>query len=426
MDDFSDDDLDTLNFNALQELENTAIQLTQAYKAYEQRSISAPAPAPAAAPAPPPALLGRPEISHDFDQDFEDDDLDDAVVEVNDAIPAKTAFAPPPLHALANEIPAQLPSRIAPRQQQQLQQRQQQKPWRPVPDSNQHRPQPGATVSRPAAGAAPATIPHGSQHIPARGQAPTHSQLPRPPPPLPRPAPSTSTRYQPSQAQRQTGPSSHEIAALQAQILDLRSKLTTRDGEISIVRKRLEKTREDHERELQIIKAQTAEQLAKQERLVEAAKAAQESAATELQFTRRDLREEIDRAKRQDGGGTPKKKAAAKTWGVADGFEDVEMAGSPTKGQRGKNAGPVASSIVEPPSRLLRTPTKNKRKRPTIDSPVMALETVSDDVIMVDDGSTRDTDVTTLSIAQNSLPFDVRIEQHLIVTYLALTFVSST
>lgn len=257
------------------------------------------------------------------------------------------------------------------------------------------RPQPADGVSRPSA-------PVGAR---ASQRIPPQSQIPRPPPPLPRPAPSIQSRYQPSQAQRQTGVSSHELAALQAQILDLQSKLTTKDGEISIVRKRLEKSREDHERELHIIKTQTAEQLAKQERAVEAARAAQESAATELEFTRRDLREEVVRAKRQDGPGTPKKNAVAKTWGVADGFEDVEMAGSPSKGKRGKNAGPVASSVVEPPSKLLKTPTKSKRKRPVMDSPVMALETHSDDVVMLD--APRVDDVTLPGQMPTATPGDL-------------------
>lgn len=193
------------------------------------------------------------------------------------------------------------------------------------------------------------------------------------------------------------------------------------------MRKHLEKSREDHERELQIIKTRTAEQLAKQERAVEAARAAQEHATTELQFTKRDLREEVSRAKRQDGGGTPKKRAPAKTWGVADGFEDVEMAGSPSKGQRGKNVGPVASSVVEPPSKLLRTPTKAKRKRPTIDSPVMALETHSEDVVMQD--AARPDDDVELGLlspgTHRSVPFDVRFGQLLLQGVLMLTTSSS-
>ncbi|KAI8626558.1 hypothetical protein F5Y19DRAFT_220156 [Xylariaceae sp. FL1651] len=367
MDDFSDDDLDALNANALQELENNAIQFTQAQKTYEPRRT-------------------------ELDYDFEDDDLDDAVVVVQDALQGKPALPP--------DRPAQLSSRVVPHQQRQ-------ENWGPVPiPTSRLRPQPVVSAALPSAGHA-AIGSRASQQIPPRSLAPPYSQIPRPPPPLPRPAPSIPSRYQPSQPQRPVGVPPYEIAALHAQILDLKSKLTTKDGEISIVRKRLEKSREDHERELQIVKAQTAESLAKQERAVEAAKAAQQSVATELEFTRRDLREELDRAKRQDGGGTPKKNTAAKAWGVSDGFEDVEMAGSPSKGQRGKNAGPVASSVVEPPLRLTRTPTKSKRKRPAIDSPVMALETHSDDVVMQDSVRANDNTIgQALPVTQRSPPFD--------------------
>ncbi|KAI1171988.1 hypothetical protein F4777DRAFT_24675 [Nemania sp. FL0916] len=370
---FSDDDLDALNANALQELENHAIQFTQAQKAHEQ-AVAA--------------------------DSFDDDDLDDAVLVVQDALQPKHALPPAPVK------PAALPSRIPPQPSQlqhpqQQPQRPQNETWRPMAmavPASRLRPGPfGAGLQPPSGPRGPALVaPHASQSIP------------RPPPSLPRPAPSTTTRYQPSQNQNQSRVS-QDIAALQAQILDLKSKLTTKDGEISIVRNRLEKSREDHERQLQLIKAQTAEQLAKQERAVEAAKAAQESAATELEFTRRDLREEAVRAKRQDGPKTPKKNPVAKTWGVADGFEDVEMAASPGKGKRGKNAGAVAGSVVEPPAlKLLKTPTKNKRKRPALNSPVMALETHSDDAVMLDGVGAHDAAVVSPlpPVPYGSVPFN--------------------
>ncbi|KAI0481931.1 hypothetical protein GGR56DRAFT_617840 [Xylariaceae sp. FL0804] len=335
MDDFSDDDLFALNANALQELENSAIQFTQAQRRDD-----------------------------DTEYAFEDDDLDDTIVQ--DALQATSALPPP-------ERPVSHPA--APPQGS----------WGPVPiPASRFRPPPVAAAARPpvAQPAAPRT----SQHIAPPRPPPSYSQVPRPPPPLPRPPAPIPSRYTPTQAPRQSGVPTHELAALQAQIQDLKSRLTTKDGEISIVRKRLDKSREDHERELHAIKKQAAEQLARHERTVEAAKAAQQSAATELEFVRRDLRDEVDRTKRRDvGGGTPKKNAAARSWGVADGFDDVEMAGSPSRGQRGKNAGPVASAVAEPPARLTRTPTKPKRKRPAVDSPVMALETHSEDVVMLDD-----------------------------------------
>ncbi|KAI1497762.1 hypothetical protein F5X99DRAFT_395729 [Biscogniauxia marginata] len=344
MDDFSDDDLDALNANALQELENDAIQFTQAQKKYE---------------------LSQSELQYEY----EDDDLDDTVVQ--DELRAKSALPPPPLP----ERPRPLSSRVVPQQDVTT--------WRPGPIPASHfRPQSIAPVPRQ-----PALPPPGSDAYQVR--APPYSQI-RPPHPLPRPAPSIPSRYQPSQAPRQGDTALHELSTLQAQIRDLKARLTTKDGEISIVRKRLEKSRDEHERELQALRKLTSEQVSKHERAVEAAKAAQQSAAAELEFTRRDLQDELDRTKRKDGGGTPKKNVAAKSWGVADGFEDVEMAGSPSKTQRGRNAGPVASSVVEPPARIVRTPTKGKRKRPAMDSPIMALETHSEDIVMLDNVETSD------------------------------------
>lgn len=335
MDDFSDDDLDALNVNVLQELENNAIQFTQAQKKYQPSQT-------------------QPQLQAPLEDDFEDDDLDDAVVQDE-----------------LGDTSVQPPSRVVP---------QQQTTWdgpMPIPASR-FRPQPVASSSRP-----PITAPTSSHPLQppiARAPPPSYSQI-RPPPPLARPAPSI---YQASQAPRPTGPSSHELTSLQAQILDLKTRLNTKDGEIGIVRKRLEKARADHDRELQTIKKQAAEQVAKHERALEAAKAAQDAATTELQFTRRDLKDELERARRKDGPSTPKKNAAAKSWGIADGFEDVEIAGSPSKGQRGKNIGAVANVVAEPSLRPTRTPTKGKRKRQAVDSPITALETHSEDVVMVD------------------------------------------
>ncbi|KAI0007692.1 hypothetical protein F4779DRAFT_591054 [Xylariaceae sp. FL0662B] len=350
MDEFSDDDFDALNANALQELENNAIQFTQAQRKYELSQ-------------------------HESNYGLEDDDLDDTVVQdelrgKSALPPEKTIQLPPP--PSSRVVPVTDTGTVA--------------TWGQAPVSaSRFRPQPIASTSGqpvvPLASSRP------SQQFPSRGSLP-YRQF-RPPPPLPRPAPPIPSRYQPSQVPRQNAPPSHEISSLQAQILDLKARLTTKDGEIGIVRKRLEKTREDHERELQTLKKQTAEQLAKHEREVEAAKAAQQNAATELEFTRRDLKEELTRAKRRDGPATPKKNAGPKSWGVADGFEDVEMAGSPSRRQRGKNAGAVASAMAEPLARGPRTPTKGKRKRPVADSPVMALEVHSEDVFMADNTAAK-------------------------------------
>ncbi|KAK8059490.1 DNA repair protein rad26 [Apiospora saccharicola] len=338
MDDFSDDGFDELN---LDELENNAIQFTQAKRIEPTQDQQA---------------------EYDFD---DDDDLDAEVVVIDDA-PRNQPVVP-----VNKSFVGSAAARVVP------QQTIQQDAWGgpvPVPASHLR----NQSYSRPNQSAA--------NLGPRSSQAPAYSQL-RAPNGLPRPAPTIPSRYQASQAPHQTGPTPQEVA-LQAQIRDLQLKLQSKDGEIGIVRTRLERSRQDHDRELQTLKKQTAEQIAKQERAVEAAKAAEKNATTELEFTKRDLREEVVRAKQKDkNGGTPKKNNAAKSWGIADGFDDVEMAGSPSKGTRGRNPGAVASVVAEPPARLTRTPTKPKRKRPPpADSPVMALETTEDDVVMVDHG----------------------------------------
>ncbi|KAI2605605.1 hypothetical protein GGR54DRAFT_440239 [Hypoxylon sp. NC1633] len=367
MDEFSDEDLDNLNVNALQELENNAIQYTQAQKKYQQS-----------------------QTQRQLEDDFEDDDLDDAVVQ--DDLLGKSFLLP--------EKTARLPSRIIPQQQQTT------TTWDgpvPVPASRFH-PQSISSSSRPPVPVQ--VVSHRSQYPTSRAPAPPYNQIHHPPP-LPRPAPSIPPRYQASQTPRQNGPSNHEIASLQAQILDLKTRLTTKDGEIGIVRKRLEKTREDHDRELQVLKKQASEQVSKNQRALEAAKAAQQAATTELEFTRRDLKDELDRAKRKEGPTTPKKNAAAKSWGISDGFEDVEIAASPSKGQRGRNIGAVASAVAEPPARPARTPTKGKRKRPAVDSPVTALETHSEDVAMVDSaGANGTSNAQPVVITPKAVSFD--------------------
>lgn len=339
MSDFSDDDFDDLNANVLAELENTAIQFTQAQQKATQT---------------------QEDERQAGGLDFEDDDLDGDPV-IHDESRGRPIPVDRPL--------VQSSTRIVPQHA-----TQQQNGWRaPAPIPGGHMRQPNEqSFGRPLNPQA-AVAPQQSQSGP-------YSQM-RAPAALPRPAPSIPSRYQASQASRQPAPSAAELSSLQAQVRDLQLRLQAREGEVGIVRKNHEKYREEHERELQALKKQTAEQILKKEREVEAAKAAERTATTELEFTRRDMREELGRAKRKErDGGTPKKNNAAKAWGVSDGFEDVEMAGSPTKGARGKNTGgAVASAVVEPPPRLTKTPTKGKRKRQaTMDSPVMALETTDD------------------------------------------------
>ncbi|KAI4603838.1 hypothetical protein KJ359_003659 [Pestalotiopsis sp. 9143b] len=348
-----DDGFDDLNVNVLDELESNAIQFTQAQKQASQ------------------------DDDLEFD-DFDDDAFGGTIIanglRGNSVLPPEKAAVAAP------------GSRVAPQRQPppQQQHQQQQNRWGSVPvHASNYRPQPVGTNSRQ-----PGQIYTGgrqSQYGPRPSQAAPYSQMR--PPPITRPT-QLQSRNHPSQAPQQSAPANADHDALQARIQELELKLQTKDGEIDIVRRNLEKHRQDHEREVQALKKQSAEQISKSEHAAESAKAAQKTASTELQFTRRELQDELERAKRRDkDGGTPKRPAAAKVWGVADGFDDVEMVASPSKGNRGRNAGAVANVMPDPPARLTRTPTKNKRKRPNIESPIMALET-DQDIIMMDDQDT--------------------------------------
>lgn len=194
---------------------------------------------------------------------------------------------------------------------------------------------------------------------------------------------------------------------MQAQLATLQSELTSAKGEAAIVRSKYENFQTSHEAEIARLKRLNAEQLAKHERAVEAALVAEKNATTELHFARQDLKEELGRAKvvkrKDDLTTTPKKKN--KTWAVADGFDEVEILPSPGKGQgkRRGDPGPVAVPLAE------RTPTKGKRKRPAVDSPVMALEVHSEDVLMPDAAeATKDKrkDAENSRHGADALPFD--------------------
>ncbi|KAG8167250.1 hypothetical protein KVR01_002939 [Diaporthe batatas] len=176
-----------------------------------------------------------------------------------------------------------------------------------------------------------------------------------------------------------------QLAALQARVRALENDLRSARGETSIVRSKYERSVATHEAEVSKLKKQNAEALAKQERLVEAAVHAEKAAATELQFTRQDLREELQKSKKgrkeptEATFSTPRKNKANSFKNIADGFDDVEILPSPSKAQGG-GKGKGKGSILAPGDR---TPSRAKRKRPAIDSPVAALE-VEDDTVMAD------------------------------------------
>ncbi|KAJ0309676.1 hypothetical protein COL516b_002927 [Colletotrichum fioriniae] len=283
MDEFNDDDFDDLNDTTLQELENNAIQFTQAQRKQDSQSQTLPPPHDPS------------QVENYDDLEFEDDDLDDAEV-TNELLP------PSQLHA---------------------------------------------------------------------------------------------------------APGNDVIAALQQRLRALESELNSARGEASIIRTNSTKAEQDHAAEVSRLKKQNAEQAARQERAVEAAIAAERQATTELQFLQRDMKDASTRPRRRENApvsaapGTTTPKKATKTWGVADGFDNMDIAPSPTK-NRGKtrDPGPVAIPLSE------RTPTKGKRKRPAVDSPVMALETDAQDVIMVDDTGTTAIPIQYPGPAPTTLPFE--------------------
>jgi len=377
MDEFSDDGFDDLNDTILQELEDNAIQFTQAQKLAQSQ-------VPVAA---------RPPIQ------FDDDDLDDTVVldqrslppqqrpGINKTLPTQQSrwnpqtHHPPPPQTRPTPVYPQRPQYPPPA-----------RPAAPIPSQR--------LAARPIPQPPQRPVPPPSQF--AR-PPPRPSQFTRPPPP-PVPRPFASHATQATQAAHGAGADKQAevVAALQARLSALESELTAAKGEASIMRSKYEKAQVTHDAEITRIKKQHAEDAVKKERLLEAAQAAERTASTELHFMRQDLREELGRSKarKQDGTTTPKKK---KSWGIVDGFDGLEMTGSPTKGQvqKKKDSVPTVVSFLE------RTPTKAKRKRPAVDSPTFALETHSEEDLM------RNAPSPTISnlyrAGSEGLPFDVSV-----------------
>lgn len=404
MDDFSDDGFDELNDTVFQELENNAIQFTQLNQTQA-----------------PPQGAGR--QSH---LDVEDEDLDDTVV--------FDELAQQP----ANPLPTQQQTRIIPTVAQHH------RPQWNQPPTNQQRPLHAAAAlsGRPRYPGPPQLgKPRDTQAINGRAEPFQRPPPPRAIPPV-RPAAGPSVapaQFAPppstgrpllgnfstgiaSQAVPHAPPGSQSdniIAALQARLNSLEKELTTAKGEAALLRTKYQGAQKAHEEDLLRIRKQNAEQLARQERIAEQALAAEKTVATELHFARQDLRDERGvrtrkgkKEKDKDAGGatTPKKGAAANgaaagasrsNWGIPDGFDDIELMPSPSKAaaRRAKDAGsqPPILSFGE------RTPSKGKRKRPAVDSPLLELET--DDVTMIDGSPVKD-EPGAFNTRPGSLPFD--------------------
>jgi hypothetical protein len=149
---------------------------------------------------------------------------------------------------------------------------------------------------------------------------------------------------------------------------NLKQQLNSRAGEIAIVRSKQEKTAKEFERELTTIKKLNAERIAKQQKEIEAAKDAERTAATELEFMKRDLLEETEKVRslkrsKDKGKGNELLATPKKTKVYRDGFDDDEI------------------QIISPSKINIKksnpsTPTKpgGKRKRKGPDSPSIPLE----------------------------------------------------
>lgn len=370
VDEFSDDGFDDLPDNAFQELERNAIQLTQA-------QVKRPPPARDAAPQ----RLSNHGPNHVWGD--EDDDLDTTEV-TNDA------GAPVGRPVIDNTLRQQPP----PQQRRETDMTTSQVPRRPIPPLPN--PQWNPAIENPRTAAAGVGL---HSRVPSGGppgSSLSASQRFQPPPArasqFARPS-FPADRFHASQAS-QAGAAGDVLSALQHRVRVLESELHSARGEASIIRAKSAKTQQDYDGQIARLKKLNAEQLDKQTRMVEAAVAAEKSANTELQFLQQDIREVHGRVRKKDTGGgavtTPKK--GAKSWGLADGFDEMDIALSPSKGQgRAKSSGSIAANVGE------RTPSKGKRKRPIVDSPIAALETSTDDVIM-SDGSQGEMPATSFQV----------------------------
>ncbi|KKF92848.1 hypothetical protein CFO_g4806 [Ceratocystis platani] len=134
---------------------------------------------------------------------------------------------------------------------------------------------------------------------------------------------------------------------LQRRISLLTQQLNSAKGETAIVRSKLERTSKDHEVSLAAVRQRHDAQISTFKQTLEAAQTAEKIAKTELKFLQQELRDSDSRNRH--------------------GFDDIDLAPSP-----GKRASRSVSGIL--PSGLERTPTKNKRKRNVLDSPVPQLD----------------------------------------------------
>lgn len=375
MDDFSDDGFDDLNVAVLQELETKALQAIQS----QQQPFGQPQ-----------NNLGRSrgdgdgdiiEIDDEPEQDV--DQADAAVLRELARVPAQHAFggrltvaaAPPPLplpaYSQRSFVNVPLPEVTNNNISHNLNHNH----IISVNNGNNLNPRNGAFYSRPSQQQSIAPLPVSHATRPVAGP---------PGPSIPvRPGAAGGGMGMPAPPVGGGGNAadSASAAALQARIRLLETDLYTARGKASMMEDKYETAQRKHDAEVTRIQKQKDDELARLRQRAEVAVAAQKSAATELEFAKQDLKEEVEKSKkgrrtdRVDGPTTPRKNTAGRSnWNVADGFEDIELLPSPSKGfgRRLKEAG--ASSAI---SAVERTPTKGKRRRNITDSPTKPLETIA-------------------------------------------------
>ncbi|CAK7218174.1 hypothetical protein SBRCBS47491_003418 [Sporothrix bragantina] len=368
MDDFSDDGFDDLNLAVLQELETKALQSYQT----QQQAFGQPQNGRGTTADDPDVILiddVEPDVNQDVDQ------ADAAVLRELARVPAQLAYggrltaaaAPPPLPLPAYSQRSLLNVPLPPAT------------TKGINHAGHTNHNTNATSNINSRGSG--YYPRPSQQRPA-GTMPS-SQVNRPMAP---PRPSIPVRPGagaglPMAAAAEIGDTdSTSVASLQARIRTLETDLLIARGKASMMENKNEVAQRKHDAEVARIKAQKDEELVKLRQQAEAAVAAHKSAATELEFAKQDLKEEVEKSKkgrrtdRVDNPTTPRKNTAGRSnWNVADGFEDVELLPSPSKnfGRRLKEAGVSVTPSVE------RTPKKGKRRRNITDSPTKPLETVA-------------------------------------------------
>lgn len=394
MGEYSDDDLDDLPESVFQELESKAIEFTQ--RQQQLRSTQA---------QEPPHQPARPPTTRTLDADIldnDDDDEDDLfILDASEAVRnAPGGLARPPVAQPTTLPQVHRPGHMA-------------RPGHPHPNTNNQQWDRAGGVAgahgnppRPSNASMMASQPFRPPVLaPNRAQP---SQFPRafaPPPP----------RYAPSQTQApMAAPQSDAVSALQLRVRNLERELNMAKGEAAILRSNSTKAQQAHDAELARLKKQAKEHMDKQDRAMERALEGERQKATELQFIQRDMhmQEVANRARRKETGATattPKK--TTRSWGVADGFDGMDLVPSPSKSNNGRAK--QASGIL---AQGERTPSKNKRKRPTVDSPVPPLDTTTtDDVVMLPDivsvqstsGSARPLAISSAPTSLHALPFDV-------------------